>query len=191
MPAMHAVPIKTAFTFFAWHSFRILHSNEREHCTSHLRSSQQRLLLALRSMLSLDRRLGARSSREILFRDIGRAIDTSAGQFVCGILAQHTLIDSRLLCGAHQFSRLRRVLLHGVLGGFYRLACVLVRQVADLVGLLVEQVLGVGDVAIDDTLVLDVDERNEEGKGSEEESKAPSGCDFDEEVGQECGEKGL
>ena len=52
-------------------------------------------------------------------------------------------------------------------------------------GLLVQEVGGVVDVLIDQVLVLDVDERCEEGEGGEEESETPWWCNLDEEIGQE------
>ena len=56
-------------------------------------------------------------------------------------------------------------------------------QVADLCRLFVEEGLGGGDVVIDEFLVLDVDERREEGEGCGEQGETPGGGDFDEEVG--------
>ena len=46
----------------------------------------------------------------------------------------------------------------------------LVCQVLDLSGLFIEKVLGVGEMLVDQGLVLDVDEWDEEGEGCEEQS---------------------
>lgn len=58
-------------------------------------------------------------------------------------------------------------------------------QLADLLGLLRDELAGVVEVVVDEVLVLDVEEWGEVGEGREEEGQAPGGRDFDEEVGQE------
>ena len=45
----------------------------------------------------------------------------------------------------------------------------LLGEVADLVRLLIDEILGIGQVVVDHLLILDVQERREEGEGGEKE----------------------
>ena len=64
-------------------------------------------------------------------------------------------------------------------------------EVANLLGLLADDLAGVVQVVVDELLVGDVGERGEVDDGGEEEGQAPGWGDLDEEVGQEGGGEGL
>lgn len=147
---------------------------------------QQRLLLSFRHlglcapfMRRLCRWSSCRRAREILFLHTRR-------------LCTHiSLLDRRLLRTANHLLRLARVVFDRALTSLHRLVGVLGRQIAHLRGLLVDQVLGVGDVGVDQLAVLDVGQREEVGEGGEEEGQTPGRRDLDQEVGYQCCRKGL
>ena len=103
------------------------------------------------------RRCRRRRTREILLLDT-RSLSTYI-----------TLVNRRLLRAADHVLRLAAVILDRALARLHRFVGVLSGKVADLRSLLVDQVLGIGDVGVDELAVLDVNQRDEVRKGGEEE----------------------
>lgn len=133
-------------------------------------------------------RLGLRRRRE---RRAVNLVDGDAGDGVGGLLAHVTLVDGGLLGAAHRFLGFGDIALGGARGRLIGPVAVVSGQIADLRGLLGDDLLGVGDVVVDEVLVGDVDERGEVDDGGGDESQAPVWGDLDEEVGEEGGEEGL
>jgi len=67
----------------------------------------------------------------------------------------------------------------------------LVGKALDLLSLLVGNVVALLQLGVDDVLVLDVDQRAEEGDDGRDQGQAPERDKLDQEVGQEGCEEGL
>ena len=64
-------------------------------------------------------------------------------------------------------------------------------HIADLRGLIIDDVARVAEVVINELLVLNVDERGQEDDAVGDKSKTPQRDEFDEPVADEGGEEGL
>ena len=87
----------------------------------------------------------------------------------------------------HGLSSASGVLLHGL----KPLACVLSSKVLYLVSLLANYISSVFELAVDELLVLKVDQRSEEDDTGCDQGHAPEGNNLDEVIGQECSQESL
>lgn len=108
---------------------------------------------------------------------IGRVGCVGAGSLALGLSDELLGLGSVLVCGA--------------LGDFGCAASVLSSNVTDLGSLLVDDGLGVGELAVDELLVHGVNERDEEDGGGRDETHSPGGSDLFEEVERQRGGEGL
>jgi len=106
--------------------------------------------------------------------------------WVCDVV-----LASSLLGLSHQLLGTSRVLADSALGDFSSTASMLGCEVAELTGLLVDDVTGIVEVVVDKFLVLEVGQRGKEDDGGEDEGNSPSWSELDEEVGEESSGKCL
>lgn len=114
-----------------------------------------------------------------------------AGGLLGSLLAHVALVHSGLLGTTHVLLGHGNVLRSSGGGGLESLVGVLSGNLAELRGLLVGELGGVVEVAVDQFLVLDVDQRSEVDDAGGEEQETPLGSDLDEEVADEGGEESL
>lgn len=116
------------------------------------------------------------SSREVLLGEL------TLGLVLVGVQVGRvggSRASSLVLTLTNQILSLGRVLTGGALGNFGSAVGVVDSKVADLSGLLVDNLTGVAKVLINDSLVLDVDEGKEVDKRGGDQSKAPGWDDLD------------
>ena len=89
--------------------------------------------------------------------------------------------------GSDVFLRLARVLAGVFLHSTCDLRGVLVGEILDLARLGVRNVLSIGQVLVDELLVVHVDQRGEEDDGGADEAETPKGDDLEKEVCEEGG----
>lgn len=86
------------------------------------------------------------------------------------------------LCLSNKLLGLSGVLVSGALGGLSSTASVLSGKVADLGGLLVYDIVSIGELTVDEFLVGSIDKRDEENGGCRDKTHAPGWSDLLQEV---------
>ena len=148
----------------------------------------QRLVLRFQSVGCL---LDGRRRLELLLRRSGKILTLVCRGLGLGGLCGGNWRGGAAPSIANVLLSLSGVVSNVLFGGIGGARGVVAGELLDLLGLLVDNVGGVGNVVIDELLVSLVDERSKEEDGGEEESKAPKWDNLDQVVGEESTEESL